>query len=111
MSIIIMQDGFQCDSSGWRPKAPKDVYEITVQVVQRYDEGKPDPKKLKPRRPSIELDLTHTAEDTKASFGGVVPLTPDSARKLAAILTEAATVAEKEDRTTPSGAKEGGSNG
>lgn len=92
MSIILSQDAFECDSTGWRPKGPKDHWSITVQVVQRYD--KPADKPV-PRKPEISLDIKHTADDTDHKEWTNTPLTPYAARRLAKSLADAADLAEK----------------
>ena len=92
MSIIVSQDSIEIDSSGWRPKAPKDQWVVTVQVVQRFDG---DAASKKARKPEINLDIANTAEDTKHKDWTNTPLTPDSARRIAQMLNEAADLAEK----------------
>jgi len=92
MSIIVSQDSIEIDSSGWRPKAPKDQWVVTVQVVQRFDG---DAASKKARKPEINLDIANTAEDTTHKDWTNTPLTPDSARRIAQMLNEAAELAEK----------------
>lgn len=103
MSIVLMHDGINCDSAGWRPKAPKDSWDITLQVVQRFDPVNKDQKPGGPitaRKPAIELTIEHGAEDTEATCYTCTPLTPETARKLASILVKAAKVAEEDRMAT-----------
>ncbi len=90
MSIIISQDGFSVDSQGFRPKAPRDEYDIVVQVVQRYDEKKGGAGVTARPNREINLSIEHTCTDSEEFKASVIlPLTIETAGQLIEVLSQA----------------------